>query len=56
MDLWVDNGLHCGECLEVEINSEWVQTRIEMTFDGEWYLVDTPYKGKDLEYLQVRID
>ena len=29
-------GLHCGECLDILINGEWVPTRIEMG-DG-WYL------------------
>ena len=30
-------GLHCGECLDVLIDGEWVPTRIEM---GEgWFLV-----------------
>lgn len=23
-------GLHCGECMEVELDKEWVPTRIEM--------------------------
>ena len=30
-------GLHCGECLDVLIDGEWVPTRIEMR-DG-WFLV-----------------
>lgn len=30
-------GLHCGECLDVLIDGEWVHTRIEMG-DG-WFLV-----------------
>ena len=30
-------GLHCGECLEVNINGKWEQTRIEKGDD--WYLV-----------------
>lgn len=29
-DLWIDTGFHCGECLEVLIDDQWVQTRMEM--------------------------
>ncbi len=28
--LWIDTGFHCGECLEVLLDDEWVQTRMEM--------------------------
>lgn len=56
-DLWENDGFHCGETLEVLVNDEWVQTRMEMSW-GEngsaWYLVGTPYKG-DLEYVRARI-
>lgn len=53
-DLWEHDGFHCGEPLEVLVDDKWVQTRMEMALDREWYLVDTPYKG-DLEYIQARI-
>jgi len=44
-------GLHCGECMEVLIDGEWIPTRIEMG-DG-WYLAGI---GTDnLMGLQVRI-
>ncbi len=33
-------GLHCGECLDVLIDDEWIHTRIEMG-DG-WFLVGVP--------------
>lgn len=47
-------GLHCGECMEVEIGNQWVPTRIEMNFpNGQWYLVDI--KIDDLQGLRVRI-
>lgn len=52
-DLWERNGFHCGETLEVMVDDEWIQTRMEMTIEGEWYLVGTPYKG-DLEYVRAR--
>nr|CRY97537.1 hypothetical protein [uncultured prokaryote] len=53
-DLWEHPGFHCGECMEVLVDGEWVPTRIEMDYSGLWYLVDTPYKG-DLEYVRARI-
>ena len=53
-DLWIDIGFHCGEGLEVLVDDEWVQTRMEMNLAREWYLVGTPYCG-DLEYVQARI-
>lgn len=55
-DLWEIEGFHCGDCLEVLISGDWVPTRIEMSgLDHKWYLVDTPFEGDDLEYLQVRV-
>ena len=53
-DLWIGTGFHCGEGLEVLVDDEWVQTRMEMNLAREWYLVGTPYCG-DLEYVQARI-
>lgn len=53
-DLWEHDGFHCGETLEVKIDDEWVQTRMEMTFDEEWYLIGTPYKG-NLENIRAKI-
>ena len=55
MDLWENDGLHCGETLEVKINDEWKADRIEYSHKNqEWYLVHSKIKGDDLEYLQVR--
>ena len=48
MDLWIDTGFHCGECMEVLVDDQWVKTRMEMNLAREWYLVGTPYCG-DLE-------
>ena len=48
------SGFHCGEGLEVLVDDEWVQTRMEMNLAREWYLVGTPYCG-NLEYVQARI-
>ena len=52
-DLWIDTGFHCGECLEVLVDDQWVKTRMEMNLAREWYLVGTPYCG-DLEYVRAR--
>ena len=54
MDLWIDTGFHCGEYMEVLVDDQWVQTRMEMNLAREWYLVGTPYCG-DLEYIRARI-
>lgn len=53
-DLWENDGFHCGEGLEVIVDGEWVLTRMEMSTDGKWYLVDTPYY-ENLEYVKARI-
>ena len=52
-DLWIDTGLHCGECLQILMDGKWVQTRMEMDVARNWYLVGTPYRG-DLEYIRAR--
>lgn len=54
LDLWIDTGFHCGECLEVMVDGKWVQTRMEMDIARNWYLVGTPCRG-DLEYIQAGI-
>ena len=56
-DLWENNGLHCGEGIEVFVDDKWIYSRMDMAWgkDGNhWYLVGTPYYG-DLEYVRVRI-
>lgn len=52
-DLWKIKGFHCGERLEVLIDDEWIETRIEM--NNEWYLSGTDLAGEDIEYLKARI-
>ena len=57
-DLWEDSGFHCGECLQVQIDGEWVDTRMEMDWStgrGIWYLTGTDIRGEDLEYTRARI-
>lgn len=57
MDLWKIEGFHCGDTLEVwnSDTEQWIPTRMEMRWKNEWYLVDTPYSGTDLEGLKVRV-
>lgn len=55
-DFWKNDGFHCGETMEAEVDGEWVPTAIEMSMSREWYLVGTPYRGDDLEYVNVRIE
>lgn len=57
-DLWEHDGFHCGECLEVMVDGEWVETAMEMAWEnghGTWYLVGTPYRGENIEYVRARI-
>ena len=54
-DLWIDTGFHCGETLEVMVDGEWVQTRMELNPAKDWYLVGPPYKGTDFEYVRARV-
>ena len=54
MDLWEDDGLHCGECLDIVIDGKIVHTRIEMK-GKTWYLVDTGLEGNQLEGIKVVI-
>ena len=46
-------GLHCGDCMEVECDGQWIPTRIEMRWPNEWYLAGI--KTDDLQGLKVRI-
>lgn len=55
MDLWENEGLHCGNCLEVFVNGEWINDRIEMRWNrqkDEYYLVNS--KLTELEGLKVK--
>ena len=54
-DLWVNDGLHCGQSLEVDTDDGVVLTRLEMDANGEWYLIGTSWSGSDLEGLRVHI-
>lgn len=40
MDLWIDTGFHCGECMEVLVDDQWIRTRMEMNLAREWYWLE----------------
>ena len=44
--------LHCGDCFQVRVNGEWVDTRIELSGGSDWYLYHLP--GLDLDRLEAR--
>lgn len=50
---------HCGDGLQVSVDEDqWVDTCFEMAWTengSEWYLVDTSYRGKDIEHVRARI-
>ena len=50
-DLW-EKDFHCGNQLQVNINGEWIDTRIEMDSKEQWYLVGI---DKELKGLKIRI-
>lgn len=54
LDLWDDDGLHCGECFEVwnKDKETWEADRLEL--GNEWYLVYSKLKGDELEGIKVR--
>lgn len=54
-DLW-EKDFHCGNQMQVLLDGEWIDTRIEMDMQERWYLVGTDKKGKELEGLKVRIE
>lgn len=57
-DLWEYDGFHCGECLQIQINGEWMDTSFEMDWStgrGIWYLTGTTIRGEDIEYVRARI-
>lgn len=52
-DLWEIDGFHCGNQMQVLLDGEWIDTRIEMDMQERWYLVglDMPLEG-----LKIRIE
>ena len=45
-------GFHCGDCIEVLLGTEWIQTRVE--YSDDWYLVGLYRSGEIPEGLQIR--
>ena len=53
--LWIVEGLHCGETIEVFIDGEWIKDRIEYDHKRkQWYLVNSGLIGEQLEFLEVK--
>ena len=44
--------LHCGDVIQVMIGQTWVETRIELDANDEWYLVGL--KGIQIDGLPAR--
>ena len=42
-DLWIDTGFHCGECLEVLLDDEWVQTIAILLISANSRCVEPPF-------------
>lgn len=55
-DLWEKDGFHCGNQMQVLLDGEWTDTRIEMDMQERWYLTGINKTGKELEGLKVRIE
>ena len=53
-ECWIDNGFHCGECLDVFVNGQWIHSRMEMGMQSQYYLVNTKFE-KNLENIFCRI-
>ena len=54
-DGWCD--IHCGDALDIKIKNKWITTTMEMIWGpsgGQWYLVDTPFRGR-LPEIEARI-
>lgn len=58
-DLWEYDGFHCGDCLQIKLDGEWIDTSFEMAWEngeGIWYLTDTDIRGGNIEYTRARIE
>lgn len=54
-DLW-EKDFHCGNQMQVLLDGEWTDTRIEMDMQERWYLTGINKTGTELEGLRVRIE
>lgn len=51
-----EKDFHRGNHLQVLINDEWVDTRIEINAKGKWYLIGIGKSESELEGLRVRVE
>jgi len=57
-DLWTDDGLHCGACMEALLGFDWISVRLEYTqHDHEltrgWYFVGPGDKVYSLHHVNA---
>lgn len=56
-DLWLIDGFHCGENIEIKLDGEWIHTRFEYDWERqEWYLVGTDLRGSNIDYVRARVE
>ena len=58
LDVLFDNGstlggFHCGDCLEILLDNEWIPTRVEC--DEDWYLYGLYKNGRIPVGLSARV-
>jgi hypothetical protein len=58
LDMLFDNGsilggFHCGDCLDILLDNEWIPTRVE--YDEDWYLYGLYQSGRIPINLKVRV-
>jgi hypothetical protein len=46
-------GFHCGDCLDILQDNEWIPTRVE--YDNDWYLYELYPSGQIPVGLNVRV-
>lgn len=51
---WIDDGFHCGECLQAKMNGRFVETRMEMSCEQEWYLVGLEFDKLDGVIVRIK--
>jgi hypothetical protein len=46
-------GFHCGNCLDIQLDSKWIPTRVE--YDKDWHLYRLYQSGQIPVGLEVRV-
>lgn len=57
-DLWVYEGFHCGDSLQIYHRGQWIETTFEMDWScgrGIWYFTGTDIVGTEIEHIKARI-